>query len=941
MDPQPPSDSGALDELVVQAIAALETDGEAGLEALLAGFPQVATAIRSRIEALRATGLLDAPGDAPPERLGPFKLIRPLGAGGMGIVYLAVQEDLGREVALKVIRPEQIYFPGARKRFRREVEIVASLQHPGIVPIHTVGEAGGVPYFSMDLLHGETLSAVIARLAKREVATLTGADLAPESGKLGYLYEGSWEDACVRVIQQVAQALEYAHQRGVVHRDIKPSNILLTSDAASRAVLLDFGLAASKQAGELTRTGTMMGSLKYMAPEQARGAADEIGPRTDVYSLGATLFELLTLKTAVAGESETEVLRSIEAGATRRVRALNSRAAPELETVCMTALELDPERRYASAADFARDLGAVLARRPIEARRAGLARRTVLYVRRSPMRAAALGLAALLVVGGPTVFAWQQRSAAKVIAAQRDRAERNAARAMEAVDRMLTRVGDIDLRFVPQMEVVRRAVLEDAVALLEEFVEQEGADRQARTEAARAHARLGSLMSELGRTNEAAQSLQRAIDALRGLIAEQRDPRLEDELAATLLARADALVSAGLGEQAFALLDDADVEFREEGASVSMQASAVRARQLRGQAAIAAGRATEGRELLESAAHEGDALLAAHPDDLKVQRYATSAWNEYGLVLLRNFTPENSGNEEAERALERAIELGEPLAAREAGDPNVQAQLATMRNNFAGALRRRGQFAAAREVYEVALAETEDLTTRFPGALRYKLELATVLNQIGLSHDYENETELAEPYYARTVQLLEELTHAAPHDALLWHRLGIARENLGAPKLKRGDAAAAIALLQTGVEASRRALEIAPDNTDFQGSIQVRARRLVMTQLDAGDFRGAVASAELGPQLAPAPWKSWTGAAVSLSHALDRVRKAPEFDEGERAWFEKHCPERAVHMLRRAMERGVPGPRDLRQLKDLAALQGTPAFDAYVDELLAAPDAQR
>ncbi len=941
MVPQPPSDSGVLDELVVQAIAALEAEGEAGLEALIARFPHVAAAIRARIEALRAAGLLDAPGDAPPERLGPFKLIRPLGAGGMGIVYLAVQEDLGREVALKVIRPEQIYFPGARKRFRREVEIVASLQHPGIVPIHTVGEAGGVPYFSMDLLHGETLSAAIARLAKRDVATLTGADLAPENGKSGYLYEGSWEDACVRVIQQVAQALEYAHQRGVVHRDIKPSNVLLTSDSTSRAVLLDFGLAASKQSSELTRTGAMMGSLKYMAPEQARGDAEAIGPRTDVYALGATLYELLTLRTAVAGESETEVLLAIEAGAVKRVRAHNTRASQELETVCMTALELDPQRRYASAADFARDLGAVLARRPIEARRAGLGRRTVLYVRRNPMRAAALALAAVLLVGGPTVFAWQQRSASKVLAAQRDRAERNAARAMEAVDRMLTRVGDIDLRFVPQMEAVRRAVLEDAVALLEEFVEQEGADRQARTEAARAHARLGALMSELGRTNEAAQSLQRAIDTLRGLIAERRDARLEEELASTLLARADALVNAGLGDQAFELLDGADAEFRQAGASVNAQASAMRARQVRGQAMIGAGRAVEGRDLLESAAREGDTLLAAHPDDLKVQRYAMAAWNEYGLVLLRAFTPENSGNEEAERALQRAIEIAEPVAAREASDPSIQAQLATMRNNFAGALRRRGQFVAAREVYEMALAEIEQLTTRFPGALKYKLELATVLNQIGLSHDYENATELAEPYYERTVALLEELTRAAPHDALLWHRLGIARENLGAPKLSRGDAAAAIALLQAGVEASRRALEIAPDNADFQGSINVRARRLVTTQLDAGEFRAAAASAELGPQLAPAPWKSWTGAAVLLSQTLDRVRKAAEVDERERAWFEKHCSERAVHMLRGALERNVPGPRDLRQIKDLAPLNGTPAFDALVAEVLAASDEKR
>src|SRR5262245_58404638 len=297
-DVAPVPEDPEVEELVVEALGEHESKGEAGLEAFYAAHPEHAGAVRERVERLRSHGFLGSVADVEgsPRKLGEVRLVERLGAGGMGVVYRAVQESLGREVALKPIRPEDLYFPGARDRFRREVEIIARLQHPGIVPIHTVGEEGGIPYFAMQLLQGATIDAKIRKLAGREPSTLTGRDLAPDPENPGYLFAGTWEEACLRVIRQVADALHHAHERGVVHRDIKPSNVFLTSDGVSRAVLLDFGLAVtSAAASKLTRTGSRLGSLHYMSPEQVRGGA-AVSRATDVYSLGVTLYEMLTLR---------------------------------------------------------------------------------------------------------------------------------------------------------------------------------------------------------------------------------------------------------------------------------------------------------------------------------------------------------------------------------------------------------------------------------------------------------------------------------------------------------------------------------------------------------------------------------------------------------------------------------------------------------------------
>ncbi|TAH37865.1 MAG: serine/threonine protein kinase [Planctomycetota bacterium] len=402
-----------LDALVGECAARLAEEGGEALEELCAAHPQHAEALRARLRLLIEAGLLDASDElsapAVPQRLGDFELLRLLGGGGMGVVYLARQQSLGRLVALKLIRPEHLYFPGARQRFRREVEAVARLQHPGIVPVHLVGAEGQLPYFAMEYVRGATLAEILRKLCGREVTRLAGRDIQEALGdtdsSASPLFAGRYEEVALRLIREVAEALEHAHRRGVLHRDVKPSNIMLTAEG--RVMLLDFGVAATAGAGELTRTGSQPGSLPYMSPEQLRGEREAVDRRTDIYSLGVTLYELLTLRSPFAGASSEGVRRRVLEGRFERPRQRNPALTRDMEIVCTTAMESERERRYASAADFARDLGNVLEKRPIEARPAGVLMRAGRWVQRRPALASALLLGFLAFAVAPALLAWQ------------------------------------------------------------------------------------------------------------------------------------------------------------------------------------------------------------------------------------------------------------------------------------------------------------------------------------------------------------------------------------------------------------------------------------------------------------------------------------------------------------------------------------------------------
>jgi serine/threonine protein kinase/Flp pilus assembly protein TadD len=353
--------------------------------------------------------------------LGDFRVLREIGRGGMGVVYEAEQLSLGRRVALKVLPLGATLDPRHLLRFQNEARAAASLHHEHIVPIHAVGCAGGVHFFAMQLIDGQTLAAAVRELRRRHgkepAASPETRGAAPTdtlqgglSGERSITSPGYFRTVA-RLGIEAAEALEHAHQLGIVHRDIKPSNLLL--DGRGKLWVTDFGLARLPGDPGLTQTGDLVGTLRYMSPEQARARGGIVDHRTDVYSLGATLYELLTLEPVFAGQDRQELLRQIALEEPRPPRRLNRAIPAELETIVLKALEKDPHDRYATARELAEDLRRFLEDRPIRARRPSWGKVVAKWARRhrAVVWAAAAVLLVTAVLGGGAWLWWGQKRA--------------------------------------------------------------------------------------------------------------------------------------------------------------------------------------------------------------------------------------------------------------------------------------------------------------------------------------------------------------------------------------------------------------------------------------------------------------------------------------------------------------------------------------------------
>jgi len=299
---------------------------------------------------------------------GDYELLGEIARGGMGVVYRAKQVSLDRTVAVKMMRPGLLATEAEIRRFYTEAKTAARLQHPNIVAIHEVGEFEGLHYFSMDFVEGPSLDALVRErpLSSEEAA---------------------------RYVQVLAEAVQYAHAQGVLHRDLKPSNVLV--DAAGRPRITDFGLARPLEGDTgTTAAGTVMGTPAYMPPEQAAGQHDRLSPASDVYSLGAILYELLTGRPPFRSVSQIETVRMVLEEKPAPPRELNPDISREMEAICLRCLEKDPAKRYGSAAELAGELDRFLRGEAGPVRLAALRRSTW----RWPMVAAACAVVALVVV---------------------------------------------------------------------------------------------------------------------------------------------------------------------------------------------------------------------------------------------------------------------------------------------------------------------------------------------------------------------------------------------------------------------------------------------------------------------------------------------------------------------------------------------------------------
>jgi len=351
-------------------------------------------------------------------RIGELDVVREIGRGGMGIVFEAVDPSLKRRVAVKIMPRAPGMSASSIVRFRREAELAASLKHQSIVPVHSFGETADEFYLSMALLEGASLASVLKQLAR---AYSTGGDLSipragipasavvrarslaieqsfPEVAITADASATSHVTAMVEVLRVVSDALAQAHQRGVIHRDVKPANILI--DAAGHAFLTDFGLACVLDDPHVTQAGASPGTPQYMAPEQVNASHGDLSPATDVFALGVTLYEALTLTNAFPGDSLVSILYSVTTHEPVNAQTINPAVPADLVAILQRALEKDPADRYPSAREFSDDLAAFLRGDPVSVRSLSFGARMLRRSRREPWKVSAL---LLLVFGLPVV----------------------------------------------------------------------------------------------------------------------------------------------------------------------------------------------------------------------------------------------------------------------------------------------------------------------------------------------------------------------------------------------------------------------------------------------------------------------------------------------------------------------------------------------------------
>ncbi len=393
-----PTESRASDDAVNEFLDAYRRDRDEGVERSLADYLArwpghelaVADAWVAREKSRgRASGL--GPTSLTQDWVGPYRTIRLIGRGGQGEVFLAEDSRLRRNVALKVLTAVGPLSDELLVRFRREAELASKLEHPHLCRVYDTGIETGIPYIAMQFVEGEPLSEKIARARDRKDAAISlpsGADAS----------SGGDVMAIVAFVEKVARALQAAHDRGVLHRDIKPGNVMVTPDA--EPVVLDFGVARDLEspAHTLTRSGELFGSPAYMAPEQLGQKKAKIDRRTDVYSLGVTLFECLTLRRPFEAPTLEALCHAIATKAPPDATAINPQIPRDLRVVLETALEKDRDHRYRRALEFAEDLARVRERRPIRARPPGVVVRFERWVQRNPLTTSFT--AAMLVVLG-------------------------------------------------------------------------------------------------------------------------------------------------------------------------------------------------------------------------------------------------------------------------------------------------------------------------------------------------------------------------------------------------------------------------------------------------------------------------------------------------------------------------------------------------------------
>lgn len=717
-----------------------------------------------------------------------YSLLRVHAAGGIGRVWLARDDHIGRDVALKELRPEHAGQPTHWTRFLREARITGQLEHPGIVPVYELARRPGnqQPFYTMRFVQGRTLSAAARHYRKSREAGVAGA---LELRNL------------VNAFVAVCNAVSYAHARGVVHRDLKGDNVILGD--FGEVIVLDWGLAKvlgrveeetampavvadAESAAVETLQGEIMGTPAFMAPEQAAGRSDQIDQRSDVYGLGAILYEVLTGQAPFSGDSALDVLQVVREKEPDRPRQVCPAVPAALEAICLRALAKKPEDRYPSARALAHDVQRWLADEPVEAYREPLTARLARWGRRH--RTAVAAATALLVTAvvalscSTALIAREQKLTEEARLRereQREQAQQSLEMACRAVDEMLTEVGQNRLAELPGMDSVRRELLRKALDFYLRFLDERGNDPRLRLETGRAHRRLASIYEMLGQPREGLLASTAALQILNPLAAEA-PARADYQYELAQVHRVQGLLLDELGRYADALTEQQEVRkifaelVRQHPEKLDYAEGLANSDNNLGNALSVMERRTEAADAYRQALRTYGTLADGYPTRAAYRRAQAQTQNNLGLLLA------STGQyKDAVAAYREGIANLNQLVAHPPAKADYLLELSVAQNNLGRALAATGQLPDAETAYREAAKVLTRLVNDFPTRPDYRMELAKSFSNLVPVLAGLEQPEQSEKACRQAQDLLTRLANDFPARPEYRHDLACTYTNLG------------------------------------------------------------------------------------------------------------------------------------------------------------------
>ena len=893
LDVLPPELQEELSQILEDYLADLERGVQRDSEALIAQHPKLASSLRPYLDSLdllhraaaemgaeSAAGALD---EVPHKELGDYKILGEVGRGGMGVVYEAEQISLGRRVALKVLPFAAVLDQKQIARFNNEAQAAAQLNHPHIVPVYSVGCERGVHYYSMQFIEGRPLDRVITELrtwagqgiAEDVVSALDdcGPDSNCEPGTADPAISGihsstSPTDAgfstarsvksrghvrtATELAIQAAEAIQHAHDYGIVHRDIKPSNLLV--DWQGKLWVTDFGLARFQTDSNLTMTGDLLGTARYMSPEQASGRGHLVDHRSDVFSLGITFYELLTLRHPFDASDRNTLLRQIEHDDPVPPRRVNDAIPVDLETILLKAISKSRDDRYESAQAMADDLRRFLDGKPTLATRPTMLDRSVKWAgRHQTFVTTALG-AMLFALVGTSIAALmisqaqnetesalleskanyaQSQENLRLISEEKDKtrlafleskehlaqSQKNLRQAREVVDRFGIQLAN-QMVDMPGLEGLRQSLLEETLRYYEGFVQQSQEDPALRLNLAVSYSKIASMRGHLGAIDEALAAYAKAERLFLALIAEYpvghpEVERIQSDFAMCLNNVGNLLVQQGKVDAAREAYTRAITTQRRlvalQPTDVDHQSALAMTLTSLGSFQRKTNQPDQAMRSYQEAVKLQERLAQDYPDVARLQARLAGSYNDLSFLCGMRGLPQ------AEQYNRKALEIYRQLTEQNPTALKPLAGLATCYNNRGAIFKRVGRLDDARLAYQNAAALQMQLVQRAPTMIFYQYELGVTYNNLGQVLASSSPRK-AEASFQKAEKLFTKLIDASPKFRA---SLGGVLNNLGLLWEQAGQLDKAVAAYRLAIQQQEQAYRQAMQLIEFRTLLSI------------------------------------------------------------------------------------------------------------------------